>query len=142
MPAGPFQIGPPEVKPVSRRRRGSRGQATVEMALVLPILIWLLIGLVDIARMANAYLIIQHASREAVRLGITGASDVQVTQRALAQSTTLDQTRLTVTVTPTGTRNTGSDVTVTIHYRYRVLALMGIIGNDVPLATQLTARVE
>lgn len=112
------------------------------MALVLPILIWLLIGLVDIARMANAYLIIQHASREAVRLGITGASDVQVTQRALAQTTTLDPTRLTVTVTPAGSRNTGSDVTVTIRYRYRVLALMGIIGNDVPLATQLTARVE
>ncbi|HWI65212.1 MAG TPA: TadE/TadG family type IV pilus assembly protein [Symbiobacteriaceae bacterium] len=127
---------------MKRRRRGSSGQATVEMALVLPILIWLLIGLVDIARMANAYLIIQHASREAVRLGITGASDVQVTQRALAQSTTLDSTRLTVTVTPAGTRNTGSDVTVRIAYRYRVLALMGIIGNDVPLATQLTARVE
>lgn len=127
-----------------KRRRGKRdrGQATVEMALVLPILIWLLIGLVDIARMANAYLIIQHASREAVRLGITGASDTQIAQRALAQSTTLDRTRLTITVTPTGSRTTGSDVTVAIRYHYKVLALMGIIGTDVPLATQLSARVE
>jgi len=127
---------------VKRRRRGHSGQATVEMALVLPILIWLLIGLVDIARMANAYLIIQHASREAVRLGITGASDTQVIERAVAQSTTLDATRLTVTVTPAGTRTTGSDINVAIQYQYRVLALMGIIGTDVPLATRLTARVE
>lgn len=127
---------------MKRRRRGSPGQATVEMALVLPILIWLLIGLVDIARMANAYLIIQHASREAVRLGITGATDAQVSQRAIIRSTTLDPTRLTVTVSPAGTRSTGSDITVTVRYRYKVLALMGIIGNDVPLATELTARVE
>ena len=125
-----------------RRSRGDKGQATVEMALVLPILIWLLVGLVDVARMANAYLIIQHATREAVRLGITGASDTQVAQRALNASATLDATRLTIRVTPSGTRTTGSDVTVLIAYRYEVLALMGIIGRDVPLQAQLTARVE
>jgi len=127
---------------LKRRRGASRGQATVEMALVLPILIWLLVGLVDVARMANAYLIVQHAAREGVRLGITGASDTQVAQRALTASATLDTTRLTVSVSPAGTRNTGSDVTVTISYSYRVLALMGIIGTDVPLQAQLTARVE
>lgn len=125
-----------------KRRSGAKGQATVELAMVLPILIWLLIGLVDMARMANAYLIIQHASREAVRLGITGASDTQVSARALNSATTLEPTRLTITVTPAGTRNTGSDITVRIRYRYQVLALMGIIGSEVPLEAQLTARVE
>lgn len=125
-----------------KRKSDSRGQATVEMALVLPLLIWLLVGLVDVARMANAYLIIQHASREAVRLGITGASDSAIAQRALVASTTLDTTRLTVAISPAGTRNTGSDVTVRINYSYQVLALMGIIGNNVPLTAQLTARVE
>lgn len=125
-----------------KRRSGAKGQATVELAMVLPILIWLLIGLVDMARMANAYLIIQHASREAVRLGITGASDTQVSARALNSATTLEPTRLTITVTPAGTRNTGSDITVRIQYRYQVLALMGIIGSEVPLEAQLTARVE
>lgn len=124
------------------RRRANRGQATVEMALVLPLLIWLLVGLVDVARMANAYLIVQHASREAVRLGITGASDSAVAQRALMASQTLDPTRLTISVSPAAPRNTGSDITVRINYRYEVLALMGIIGSAVPLEAQLTARVE
>jgi Flp pilus assembly protein TadG len=127
---------------VRRRHRGSKGQATVEMALVLPLLIWLLVGMVDVARMANAYLIIQHASREAVRLGITGASDSQVAQRALASAVTLDTTRLIITVTPAGTRSTGSDIVVKVDYSYHVLALMGIIGTDIPLSAQLTARVE
>lgn len=125
-----------------RRPRGSKGQATVELALVLPILIWLLVGMVDVARMANAYLIIQHASREAVRLGITGAADSLVAQRALDSAVTLDTTQLTISITPAGTRTTGSDITVTVNYNYHVLALMGIIGTDIPLSAQLTARVE
>jgi Flp pilus assembly protein TadG len=127
---------------VRRRPRGSKGQATVELALVLPILIWLLVGMVDVARMANAYLIIQHASREAVRLGITGAADSLVAQRALDSAVTLDTTQLTISITPAGTRTTGSDITVTVNYNYHVLALMGIIGTDIPLSAQLTARVE
>lgn len=124
------------------RSPGSKGQATVEMALVLPILIWLLVGLVDVARMANSYLTIQHATREAVRLGITGASNSQVAGRAMAATSTLESDRLTVEITPAGDRSSGSDITVRISYRYRVLALMGIIGAEVPLETELTARVE
>lgn len=125
-----------------KRPAGGKGQATVEMALVLPILIWLLVGLVDVARMANAYLILQHAAREAVRLGITGASDSQVTERATSAAATLDTATLSISITPAGSRTTGSDITVTISYRYRVLALMGIIGTEVPLQGRLTARVE
>jgi Flp pilus assembly protein TadG len=143
LPAGLIPTYPGfEVKTVARKKDGRRGQATVEMALVLPILIWLLVGLVDIARMANVYLIIQNASREAVRLGITGASDTQVSQRAIQMATTLDATKLTVTVSPAGAKTTGSDITVAVSYRYHVLALMGIVGSDVPLSTRLTARVE
>jgi len=128
-----------------KRRRGatgSRGQATVEMALVLPILIWLLVGLVDVARMANSVVILQHAAREAVRMGITGATDSEVTDRAHLAATTLDTAALTITIAPAGSRTTGSDITVTIDYKYKVLALMGVIGSEVPLSATLTSRVE
>lgn len=125
-----------------RRQKGSEGQATVEMALVLPILIWLLVGLVDVARMVSAVLIVQHASREAIRLGITGATDTQVAARALTMAATLDTTRLTVTVAPAGVRTTGSDMSVTVSYSYKVMSLMTFIGTDVPLSAKLVARVE
>lgn len=122
--------------------KAERGQATVEMALVLPILIWLLIGLVDIARVANATLLLNHAAREAVRLGITGATDTQIVDRAFATAPTLDLERFTVTISPVGFRAPGADLTVSLQYNYKVLALMGIMGTDLPLSTQLTARVE
>lgn len=127
---------------MSRQQKTERGQATVEMALVLPILIWLLIGLVDIARAANAVLIMNHATREAVRLGITGATDTQIVERAKATAPTLELDRFTVTVSPAGYRAPGSDLTVSLQYNYKVLALMGIMGTELPLSTQLIARVE
>lgn len=124
-----------------RWRRGD-GQATVEMALVLPMLIWLLVGMVDVARIASSVLLVQHAAREGLRLGVTGASDSQIALRVLNVAPTLEPTLVTISVSPAGVRTTGSDVTVTVGYRYKVLALMGIIGTEVPLGAGLTARVE
>jgi Flp pilus assembly protein TadG len=125
-----------------RWRHSEKGQATVEFALVVPILIWLLVGLVDVARMVNAVFIIQHSAREGVRLGVTGASDTEVVDRAVMVAATLDTSQLAVTVSPAAPRSTGSDIAVTVTYNYKVMALMGIIGTDVPLGTQLVARVE
>jgi Flp pilus assembly protein TadG len=126
-----------------RKRLGKTdGQATVEMALILPILIWLMLGLVDVARMTNTFLVIQHASREAVRLGVTGASDAQLASRVFAMAPNLDPTQLTIAISPVGVRTTGSDITVRIDYRYQVLAIMAFVGAEVPLTASLTARVE
>lgn len=123
-------------------RRSEKGQATVEMALVLPILIWLLVGLLDVARMANIYLSIGHAAREAVRIGATGASDSQIINRALQTAPSLESDRVTITVSPASPRYSGSDVTVTVDYRYQIMAMMGLAGSEMPLRAVLTGRVE
>lgn len=125
-----------------KRAQGSKGQATVEMAIILPVLLWLLVGLVDVARMANAVLTVQYAAREAVRAGITGASDVVVEQRARESIVSLESDRVSVSVSPAGARTTGTALTVTVSYRYTFLALFGAAGTDVPLQSQLTGRVE
>lgn len=127
---------------MSKRARGSRGQATVEMALVLPILLLLIVGLVDAARMAGALLSVQHAAREAVRLGITGAPDAAVEERAFEAASILEPERLTVTVSPPGPRPPGSDITVTVRYRYSFLVLFNLAGTDVDIESRLTGRVE
>jgi len=112
------------------------------MALVLPILLLLIVGLVDVARMANALLSVQHAAREAVRLGITGASDAEVEARALQSISALEPERLTVTVSPPGPRDPGTDVTVSVRYRYSFLVLFNLAGTDVNIESRLTGRVE
>jgi Flp pilus assembly protein TadG len=127
---------------VRRIRTDGKGQATVEMAVILPILLMLLLGLVDVARMANAYLTVQHAAREAVRAGTTGASDAEVTQRARDSMVALEPNRITISISPPGARTTGGDITVTISYRYQFLVALGYAGAEVTITGQLTGRVE
>lgn len=121
---------------------GNRGQATAEMALVLPILILILVGIVDVGRMMNTYLSVTHAAREALRLGITGASDAQVEQRAVDVTPTLDHAKMTVEVAPAGVHPSGSDLTVTVTYTYHTVSGLGLVATDVPLTSQFTGRVE
>ena len=51
-----------------RGRQRSRGQALVEMALVLPVLVLIMLGFVDVARMAFAYNNLENAARSGTRV--------------------------------------------------------------------------
>lgn len=44
--------------------RDQRGTSLVEFALIAPLLLLLLVGVVDVARIVNAYVTVSHASRE------------------------------------------------------------------------------
>ena len=55
----------------SGRRRQERGAALVEMALVLPLLIMLLLGIFAAARGWQVHNVLDHAAREAARYGAT-----------------------------------------------------------------------
>lgn len=128
------------------RKRGSRndGQALVEMAIALPLLILVIIGIFEIALMANAYLTVQHAAREAVRVGITGASNATILVRAQSAASNLDSGRLQVEPAPPlpEARTTGTDLAVTVSYRYEpVTPLFGPL-KEIKLKSRLTGRVE
>lgn len=58
-----------------KHQPSQRGQALVEFALVAPILVILIFGFVDVARLYNAWVTIQGAAREGARYGVTGRSD-------------------------------------------------------------------
>ncbi|MGI6400044.1 MAG: TadE family protein [Bacillota bacterium] len=49
------------------------GQALVEMALVLSMLLFLLTGIVEFGRVLSAQLVVSHASREGARIGVVGS---------------------------------------------------------------------
>ena len=79
----------PGRRPVGRRfgRRGAagaradRGQATVELALVLPVLVLFLLALVQTALVARDAVLVQDAARAAVREASVGASSARVRAR-------------------------------------------------------------
>lgn len=57
-----------------RKGRGERGQSLVELALTLPVLLLLLIGVVEVGNGLNAYLTVVDAARDGARLGSKGAA--------------------------------------------------------------------
>src|SRR4051812_7577974 len=54
------------------RRPRSVGQSLVEFALVAPILLLVIFGIIDIARLIQAQVTINNAARQAIRFAITG----------------------------------------------------------------------
>jgi Flp pilus assembly protein TadG len=59
------------------RSRGERGAAAVELAIVLPVLLMIIFGIVDFGRAYNQRLILTEAAREGARAEAVGANASQ-----------------------------------------------------------------
>jgi len=59
----------------SQLRRQGRGQAMVEFVIALPILLFVLFGIIEFARMIFAWMAVQNAARFGIRYAVTGAFD-------------------------------------------------------------------
>lgn len=90
-----------------------RGTAAVELAIVLPILIVLTLGIVEFARAYNAKISLQHAVREGVRVHALGSADPVATTKNAA--TSLDPNLITVSTTAC---TTGAPTSVTATYPF------------------------
>jgi Flp pilus assembly protein TadG len=92
-----------------------RGAALVEAAIILPILLLVVFGIVAFARAYNAKTTLTHAAREGVReLAITG-DPVAAETVAKDAATSLDPDQMTVTVTACVP---GNPVQLTIQYPF------------------------
>jgi Flp pilus assembly protein TadG len=108
----------------SQTLRREDGQAITEFALILPVLVALLLGIIQFGIVFNNYLTITDAARAGARkaavsrfLGDNGAAAKTTAQNSAQQ---LNQTDLKVTVTSTNWDVPGSDVNVTVTYPYSI----------------------
>jgi Flp pilus assembly pilin Flp len=99
----------------SLRRHRESGAAALELALLLPILIVLMIGAVEFARMYQAWETLTHGAREAARpLALNTGDPVKTAEDNVPG---LDKTELTVVRTPnSGNCTLGSTVTIVLTY--------------------------
>jgi Flp pilus assembly protein TadG len=130
---------------VSHRRPATRsgderGQATVELALVLPLVVVLLLALVQAAVVARDQILVTHAAREAARAAAVD-DDVDAARRAAEQAGPLAAERLDVAVT--GRDGVGSRVRVVVRYTLPMrVPLVGRVLDEVTLEASATMRVE
>jgi Flp pilus assembly protein TadG len=75
----------------ARRVRGESGQALVEMALILPVLLLLALGIVEFGRAFNAKQVVTDAAREGARLAVV--NDPAITQDSVTASVRTSLTR-------------------------------------------------
>ncbi|HZA87114.1 MAG TPA: TadE/TadG family type IV pilus assembly protein [Acidimicrobiales bacterium] len=123
-----------------RAPRPGAGQATVELALVLPLVAVLLLSIVQAAVLARDQILVTHAAREAVRAAAVDP-DPAAARRAAEQAGPLSADRLRVEVVGRG--EVGSRVKVTVSYRApTAVPLAGAFVDDVVLDAGATMRVE
>ena len=116
--------------------RPDHGQATVELALVLPVLVLFLLALVQTALVARDAVLVQDAARAAVREASVDAGDGRVRDAAR-------RTLGGVEVEVHRTGGVGDPVEVRVHYREHTnLPLVGPLFPDVTLRAQATMRAE
>ncbi|MBI4470191.1 MAG: pilus assembly protein [Acidobacteria bacterium] len=129
-----------------RRSRHTRGQATVEMALAVPIFFLILVGMVEYGRALMMRHTMTDAAREGARLAAlmnADATDVESTVSDLLLSGGLTLSQANVTITGTNA-STGGNASVAITYPYQsiVLGLIHFSSDTVTLSVQSTVVHE
>ncbi len=121
------------------------GQAMVELALILPVLLLIIMGIFEFGFMFNNYLTLSNVSREAARYASLGGTDAEAVVRATEIAPNLDSDQLTIVITPSeSNRGRGDSLEVVVTYQYSLLTpfLDGIITNGIPLEAKTVMRVE
>jgi Flp pilus assembly protein TadG len=136
-----------------RLRTDATAQATVEFALVVPVALLLIIGLIEFGRAWNGHQVITDAAREGARSmvianpAITQQTVDSVIRNALVRGN-LNGYGAPTTITLSGWRaGTGSPASVTVQYAYRFVFIGPLLQwttgqRTVTLSSQAVMRNE
>lgn len=120
--------------------RSEKGQAITEMALVLPLLASLLLGIAQFGIVFNNYITLTDATRAGARKAavarFTGDQGASAKTLVYSSASSLDASKLQVTVTATNWKIPGGDVTVTASYPYSIDVLGWTVRSGTITSTQ------
>ncbi len=117
--------------PGRRAKRGEAGAAAVEFALVLPVLLLVIFGIIDFGRMLHAKITLAQAAREGARA--TALVDESTGRSQVTKATTGIDTSggaLAVEVTPCATPpDPDTDATVTLTYQFSLVTPLSLLAG-------------
>lgn len=103
-------------------RHNQKGQALVELALVLPVLLLVLMAIVDFGRVFHGHLAVTSAARQGAREASLGRTDTEIVGVVRLAAVPLTPAQITVTVTPAfSARHAGTSIEVTVSYAIDIL---------------------
>ena len=128
------------------RKAGELGQSVVELAFVLPVLLLLLTGVIEVGNALNAYLTVVDVSRDSARLGSKGlASDGDIRNMAATEMSKLPETfdknnDMTIDHTPVQTGDTSITVKVCLKHKLLLPALSTFFGSPITMCASTAMR--
>ncbi len=123
-------------------RDGDEGQAAVEVALVLPLIVMLLLAVVQVTLVARDQVLVVHAARAGARAAAVDGAPASARHAVLGSASDLEPGRLDVDQRTFGGAAT---TTVRIEVTYRSptdLPLIGALLPDVHLRANAAMREE
>jgi Flp pilus assembly protein TadG len=132
---------------LKRSTKNQQGQAVVEFAVILPVLLLVLFSILQFGIVFNNYIQVTAAAREGARkaavsrgLGAAGAKSAAITA-AKGAAPGLNQSKLTITFPNNPSFTAGTDVVVKVTYPYSINILGKVVGSG-NLSSSTTMRVE
>ncbi|WP_325167531.1 TadE/TadG family type IV pilus assembly protein [Lederbergia citri] len=117
----------------------------MEFALVIPLFLLLLVGIIDFGRLLYSYTQLQLVTQETVRIGSLGGTDAEMVQYARQHAQLGNASQLSVSISPAeSARKPGQYMTTTLSYPFDpILPLIdSIIPGSFMVKTSSTIRVE
>lgn len=127
------------------RRGASRGQALVELALIVPLLVIMLGVAADFGRAFTAYITVSSAAREGASFGMMSSANAAnangIRDAALADAPTIWGVAPTVSSSPGTDFQSYPQVTVTVNYTFTPILRIPPIPNSVDMSRTVVMRV-
>jgi Flp pilus assembly protein TadG len=126
-------------------RRDERGQSLVETALILPVLLIILLGIIDFGRIMYSYSHLHMAAQETVRMGGLGKSDTEIVAFAKDYVTLNPIDQLGIHISPgESNRDSGDYVTVNLEYPFQFFTpfVSSLFPSSLLIKAESTIRVE
>ena len=131
---------------ISRRLRSELSQSMVELALVLPVFLFLFSGVVEVADALNSYITVVDVSRDGARLGSKGlATDTDIknmvtTEMARLRDPFNSTHDVTITHNPVPGTDTSLKVKVCSNHSLITPGLSTFLGDPLRLCASTTMR--
>ena len=122
-----------------------RGQALMELALVVPIFLILLLSIVDFGWALRSWITVTNSAREGARAGAVGATCDDIKQRAV--DTSADLLSLSDVTVDNCQGDPGTNVEVTVSYEYSWITPLGgllttFTGGSLPSTLTMTSKTD